>query len=237
MTVAGTRDRMTKCQRYRATRRAIAAALLLVPLGACSPTDAAPEPRPTLIWADAQPSGELESDEWVKAVREAEFTRAWAANTADFSLPALTSVWDTDTIHDFAATVRSDLLRGTPHVYLGPRPLAPVAVAVDDDGKGAVVAACVDASDMRPPYDDGNDWPLLRYYPLELTESGTRRMARGRPPQEPFILPDGNELTHEYCKTLTIARAVFDPAPDLEALASKEMDDVVLPTSAPVRDP
>ena len=235
MTMAGTHDRCTKDRRSRASRHAIAAVLLLWPLAACSSTGDVPETRPDLIWVDGQPSGELESDEWVEAAREAEFTRAWAANTADFSLPAVTSVWDADTIHDFAATVQIDLLRGAPHVQLGPRPMAPVAVQVDDDGKGAVVAACVDAVEMQPPYDDGNDWPLLRYYPLELTESGERRMARGRSPEEPFVLPDGTELTHEYCKTMTIPRAVFDPVPDLDVLARKDRDDAVGPPLDPAR--
>lgn len=235
MTTAGTPHRCTGDQRFRASRLAIAAVLLLWPLSACTPTVGAAQARPALIWVDGLPSGELESDEWVKAAREAEFTRAWAANTADFSLPAVTSVWDADTIHDFAAAVQIDLLRGAPHVQLGPRPIAPVVVQVDDDGKGAVVAACVDAVEMQPPYDDGNDWPLLRYYPLELTESGERRMARGRPPEEPFVLPDGTELTHEYCKTMTIPRAVFDPLPDLDALARKDRDDVVVPPLEPVR--
>lgn len=235
MTMAGTRDRCTTQRRSRASRRAIAAVLLLWPLGACSPTDGAPQVRPSLTWVDSPPSGELESDEWVEAAREAEFARAWAANTADFSLPAVISVWDIDTIHDFAATVQSDLLRGTPHVQLGPRPLTPVGVEVDEDGKGAVVAACVDDVEMQPPYDDGNDWPLVRYYPLELADDGHRRIARGRPPEEPFILSDGTELTNEYCKTLTIPRAVFDPVPDLDALARKEKDDVVVPPLEPVR--
>ncbi|ADG76188.1 hypothetical protein Cfla_3309 [Cellulomonas flavigena DSM 20109] len=182
-----------------------------------------------------RPSGPLESDEWVETVREAEFVLAWASNEADFTPPEVTSTWSNFTIHSFAAAVQGDLLHRSPHVYLGPRPVAPVAVQVDDDGKGAVVAACVDAIEMQPPYDDGNDWPLVRYYPVELTESGDRRMATGRPPQEPFILADGTELADEYCKTLDIPRAVFDPAPDLEALARKGRDDVLVPPLEPVK--
>lgn len=214
---------------------AVAAAMLCASLTACGSTDAAPAVKPELVWVDGPPFGALESDEWVRAVRDAEFALAWASNEADFTLPEVRSTWDNFSIDSFATSVQADLLHGTPRVYLGPAPVAPVAVQVDDDGKRADVAACVDAVEMLPSYDDGNDWPLLRYYSLELTESGERRMARGRPPHEPFYLPDGSELTDEYCKTLTIPRAVFNPAPDLEALARKDRDDVLVPPLEPVR--
>ena len=221
--------------RAPAWRNAVGAALLCTSLIACSSTDAALPTKPELVWVDGAPSGTLESDGWVKAVRDAELAFAWASNEADFTLPEVTSTWSNFSIHSFAASVQADLLHGTPRVYLGPVPLAPVAVQVDDDGKGADVAACVDAVETQPTYDDGNDWPLLRYYPLELTESGDRRMARGRPSHEPFLLPDGSELTDEYCKTLTIPRAVFNPVPDLEALARKDREDVLVPPLEPVR--
>lgn len=213
-------------------RRVMAVGLTIGMVSGCA-GEQEPPPRPELVWVDGAPTGELESDEWVRAAREADFAEAWASNVADFSLPALSSTWNDFAIESFVSRVEADLLHKRPRVYLGPRPMAPVLVAVDDDGRGAVVAACVDALDTKPADDDGNDWPLLRYYPLELTTDGERRMARGRSPQEPFTLPDGTELSDDYCDTLAIPRAVFDPAPDLEALARKDMDDVVAPTYAP----
>lgn len=218
--------------RQLVVRRVMSVGLMLGLLGGCAWTEE-PPPRPELVWVDGAPTGELESDEWVQAAREADFAHAWASNVADFSLPTVTSSWNDFAIKSFVSHVEADLLHGRASVFLGPRPMAPVLVQVDDDGKRALVAACVDALETQPAYDDGNDWPLVRYYLLEMTEDGERRMARGRSPQEPFILSDGTELTDDYCDTVPIPRAVFDPAPDLEALARKDMDDVVAPTYAP----
>ncbi|MBO3089409.1 hypothetical protein J4038_14105 [Cellulomonas sp. zg-ZUI40] len=181
------------------------------------------------------PQNPLHSDEWVRAVREAEFTYAWASNTADFSLPELTAAWDDFTIRSFAATVQSELLHETPHVILGPLPLLPVAVDVSKDGSSAIVAACIDALETQPRRDDGNRWPDVAFYLVEQAADGSHRVSSAEAPSEPFILSDGAELTPEYCDGVTIPRAIFDPAPDLDALSKKSRDDVVLP--APTENP
>lgn len=215
------------------SRRLLIAGLLLGLVGGCTGTGDDPPPRPELVWSDGEPAGELESDEWVLAVREAEFARAWAHNVADFSLPAMTSTWDEFTIDSFASRLRGDLLYGRARVYVGPRPITPMLVRVDDDGQRAMVAACVGGDEMDPPYDDGNTWPKVAYYVLELGADGHRRKTGGHYPEQPLILPDGAELTDEYCETVTIPRAVFDPPPDLDALQHKKRDDVVVPTHEP----
>lgn len=215
--------------------RATTLGLLLGLLGGCAGTAEDRTPRPELVWLDGEPVGDLESDEWVRAAREADFAHAWAHNVADFSLPTMAATWDNFSIERFAWRLEGDLLHERARVYLGPRPMTPVLVQVDDDGKGAMVAACIGAYETQPPYDDGNSWPQVGYYLLELTADGQRRMTGGHHPERPLVLPDGTELTAEYCNAVTIPRAVFDPEPDLDALARKGKDDVVFPTHAPTR--
>ena len=198
-------------------------------LGACTSAPDAQTVRPGLTWVNGAPERPLDSDEWVGIVREAEFAYAWASNTADFSLPELTATWDDFTIRSFAATVQGDLLYETPHVYLGPVPIAPVAVDVSEDERSAVVAACIGARQTQPRRDDGNRWPNVAYYLVEKLDGGTHRVSSTHGPHEPHVLSDGSELTTEYCDGVTIPRAVFDPAPDLDALSAKGRDDVVLP--------
>ncbi|UUI71497.1 hypothetical protein [Cellulomonas xiejunii] len=201
-------------------------------LSACGPAEEVPPAKPELVWIGGPPDGPLESNEWVRVVREAEFAYAWASNAADFSLPALTSTWDDFAVRSLEAAVRGDLLHETPHVYLGPRPVAPVAVQVDEDHGGAVVAACVGAPQAHPPRDDGNRWPDVEFYLLELADDGGRFVTGGHTPTLPFVLPNGAELTPEYCDGVPIPRATFDPPPDLDALSAKGPDGVVPPASS-----
>ena len=213
----------------------VGAVLLLGVLGGCTGAEAALEPE--LTWVQGKPQGPLESDEWVQSVRAGEFAYAWAANVADFSLPALATTWDEASIGSFVSNVQSDLLFQAPHVYVGPRGLVPLAVQVSDDGRSAEVATCVAARDVRPARDDGNRWPDARIYSVQLGEDGHRRITRIGPPRSPYLLPDGTEVTSEYCDGLTIPRAVFRPEPDLQALSKKGRDDVVLPTPSSSQQP
>lgn len=186
---------------------------------------------------EGQPQGPLDADEWVGVVREAEFAYAWAYSIADFSLPELAATWDDFTIARFAATVQSDQLYKTPHVFLGPMPIAPLAVEVGSDGGSAVVATCIGARQIQPPRDDGNRWPRVAYYVVERLEGGTHRVSTTKAPRVPYLLADGAELTDDYCDGITIPRAVFNPPPDLEALSSIGLDDVILPTPTATAEP
>lgn len=135
-------------------------------------------------------------------------------------------------LEDAAVQLRGPLLHGTAHVHLGPQPFAPVAVEVSPDQESALVAMCVDRPQLRPAEDDGNRWPNTRVYRLEVGEDGHRRVV-GNLDHEPFVLPDGSELTPEYCDDVEIPRAVFDPEPDLETLSAKSEDDVIPPSPSP----
>ncbi|MCC2314197.1 hypothetical protein [Cellulomonas xiejunii] len=203
--------------------------LTAVIVAACA--DSEPAADPALVWVDGEPTGPLESDPWVRAVRAAELAFARASNVADFSRPDLVDSWTYFRIGGFVNRAEGELLHGTPRVYPGPRPLAPVAVRVADDGKSAKVAACVSQRETLPAENDGNRWPNDAIYTVELMVDGHRRVRDAGPPLEPFLLADGTELTAEYCDTVHIPRAVFDPAPDLAALAEKDRDDVVPPPS------
>ena len=226
-------DQVRHRHRHRRARGAALVVLLLGALGGCATADPATEPEPELEWVEGEPQGPLESDEWVQAVRAGEFAYAWAANVADFSLPALAMTWDEVSIGSFASSVQSDLLFQTPHVHVGPRPLVPLAVEVSADGRSAEVATCVAARELRPARDDGNRWPDARAYSVQLHDDGHRRITRIGPVRSPYVLPDGAELTTGYCDALTIPQAVFWPEPDLEALSRKGRDDVVLPSPPP----
>jgi len=207
----------------------VVVSLTAVIVAACA--DSEPAADPVLVWVDGEPTGPLESDPWVRAVRAAEVAFARASNVADFSRPDLVDSWTYFRIGGFVSRVEGDLLYGTPKVYPGPRPLAPVAVRVADDGKSAEVAACVSQRETLPPENDGNRWPNDAVYWVELMNDGHRRVLAAGPRPEPFLLADGTELTAEYCDTVPIPRAVFDPVPDLAVLAEKDRDDVVPPPS------
>ena len=211
--------------------RAALGVVLLAAVGACAADE--PPPRPELRWVDGEPTGALEADPWVQAVREAEFAYAWAASVADFSLPALTSTWRDFAVRNAASQVEFDVVHRTPRIHVGPQAVLPLAVDVSEDGRRAEVAACVGAPETRPPVDDGNRWPNVGVYSVELGDDGHRRITGVGLPLSPYVLPDGAVLTPEYCDPLSIPRAVFVPEPDLEALSKKRRDDVVLPSASP----
>lgn len=215
----------------------VLAVVAALSVGACTSAPERPVARPALTWVEGRLDGPLDSDEWVGVIREAEFAYAWAYSIADFSLPELAATWDDSAISSFAATVQSDQLYKTPHVFLGPMPIAALAVEVSSDGTSAVVPVCIGARQIEPPRDDGNRWPRVAYYEVERLEDGTHRVSTTQAPRTPYLLADGSELTDDYCDTITIPRALFDPPPDLEALSDVGLDDVVLPSPTATAEP
>lgn len=199
--------------------------LILATGCASDPEPPAPPVPPDLVWHTEL--GELADDVWVDAVLDAEFAHAWALNESNFTLPMLEETTDAGLISDFAARAEGALLRGNHYVLLGPQPFLPLAVVAEDD-RTALVAGCVDAPQRQPAQDDGNDWPLPRYYRVRLEEDGHRRV-RGAFPGEPLVLSDGRELDVDYCHEATLPRAVFDPPPDLVEFSTREPDDLVGP--------
>jgi len=192
-----------------------------------------PVPAPTLVWVDGEPDGPLESDPWVRAVRAGSLAEVVALNSADFSGEDLLVTWDRFRIRSFANDVRGDAMHGRAEVFLGPRPFTPLTVETTEDGRRAEVVGCADAFEkvQEVPRSDGNRWPMVLTYFMDLSEDGHRRIRGAGAYATPYPLPDGTALTVEHCDTVLIKRAVLDPPPDLGTLAAKSRDDVVLPPS------
>ncbi|UUI71530.1 hypothetical protein [Cellulomonas xiejunii] len=205
------------------------AAVVTVSLASCA-AEEPPAVAPDLVWNGAEPDGPLESDPWVSTIRAGHLAFGLAANAADFSDPDLTRTWRPTEVDQFVTRAQGELLRGNAKVYLGPLPFAPLAVEVEEGGTSARVAACIDDYDTLPREPaDGSRWPTPLIYFVELTGDGQRRIVGAERPPEQFVLPDGAELTPDYCDGVPIPRATFDPPPDLETLSKKGRDDVVPP--------
>lgn len=207
----------------------VAAALAVVALGAgCSQE---PEEPPAIVWVDGEPDGPLEEDPWARTVRVGEEAYTYARNTGDFTQPQLIDSWGYGRILQLATRVRGQVQSKRSRVELGPQPFAPLIVREEDDGRRALVIGCADAPQWFPAYDDGNRWPLVIEYLVELSDDGHRRIIGASVPPEPVALEDGTELTPEYCDTVKIPRAVFDPPPDPDDLARLRARKVTPPPS------
>jgi hypothetical protein len=213
------------------TKRLGASVLVVLSMtaGGCVP-DSGDPPDPVLVWPDGEPDGPLEENEWVRAARAAEVAYSRAVNAADFSQGAIVDTWDEYAVRRVASRLEGQMSRGNASVHLGPAPLLPVAVDVAEDGKSALVAACVDAYQRMPSTDDGNVWPNVRLYEIELGADGRRRYSGGGGDGAPYYFADGSELTPEYCADKSIPRAIFDPAPDLAAFGEKWGEGAHVPT-------
>ncbi len=213
--------------------RSVATVLLVAVLSAsCAAQE--PVPAPVLVWEDGEPDAPIESDPWVRALREGLTAHAHASNTADFTDPAVSTRWSHSQLFRSMSWLQRDLLSGTPKVFLGPEPFTPLMVTPADDGTSAHVAGCLGPADTMPPSaDDGLTWPDAVVFIVRLSVDGHRRIVGTLPRSERAVLPDGTELTPEYCEGVPLPRAVFDPAPDLEALAAKGRDDVLGPNPSP----
>ncbi|GIG40636.1 hypothetical protein [Cellulomonas phragmiteti] len=127
--------------------------------------------RPGFHGGSGVPSGELESDPWVQAVRAGEMAYATATNVADFSDPSMTSTWSRNAIAWYANLARGRLAHGTARVVLGPMTFTPLAVDIEDDGSRTRVLGCADGLATDP--DESSDlersqWPQAYSYLLEL---------------------------------------------------------------------
>ncbi|MCC2333625.1 hypothetical protein [Cellulomonas wangsupingiae] len=187
---------------------------------------------PMVSWQGGPPSGELERDPWVRAVRAGELAFAAASNAANFTDEALAQTWSNSAVLWMADLARTDLDHGSPYVALGPRPLTPLAVELDEEGRSALVAVCADDLAVAGEQPSGDrQGRHAQVYRLELGDDGERRIVGSNAPDGDFRLPDGGLLTDEYCSSVAIARGLFDPAPDLEPLLELDGDDVLAPPS------
>jgi len=111
-----------------------------------SRTEPTPKPVPPVVWTNGEPSGELESTEYVQLLREALPALAAANNQSNFTLPEAYEVIATDPLsrHYGAALDRA---KGgfSPLTYPGPQPFTPTKVEEaykTDDGPVIEVTGC-----------------------------------------------------------------------------------------------
>ena len=202
-------------------------------VGACA-TEDGPRPvaTPEISWQGGPPGGDLERDPWVRAVRAGELAFATATNAANFTDESLAQTWSDSAVLWMVDLARADLDHGSAYVALGPRPLTPLVVELEEGGRGALVAACADdlAVAREQPSDD-RQGHLARVYRLELGRDGGRRIVGSNAPDGDFALPDGELLTDDYCTSMAVTRGLFDPVPDLQPLLALDGDDVIAPPS------
>ena len=196
----------------------------------CSADAPRPVETPDVRWDGAAPSGSIEQDPWVKAVRAGELALAAATNSANYTDRALLDTWREEHVHRVAERGARRLDDGSSYVLLGPSPFAPLAVEVEPSKDRAVVRGCADAAATEPEVDMGpGPWPQAFEFRLERSPDGQRRIRGASGLQEPFMLPSGQSLTDEYCASIEIPRGTFDPAPDVEAFRQLRASDVLLP--------
>lgn len=211
-------------------------------LTACGPAQPL-EGRPNVAWLHGEPSGPLEDDPWVQAVRASELEIQIAAATLDFAEPAL---YET-TIPDWAARAQGvveDRARAEEWAYPpGPSPMIPVHVEEAPDGNSATVTAChtawtewlISPQNPEPPEPRG----YLSSYRVTLKD-GKRLVDSGgaiASPEsardiagdavEPLLVGEGG-----LCKLDDAAIGLFDPQPDVNAKYAEE--DIAMPSQSVV---
>lgn len=210
----------------------LCAMLVVVTAAGCAaPPPPEPEPRPTLVWPQGEPSGSLGRDPWVVAAREAEEQLARAVNTADYGSELLQARWTPGVIEMAVMESRGLLLHDAVYVLRGPRAFEPLGVLPSEDGERAEVPGCTTVLPIEhevPPVGAPDDTSTF-LYALELGDDGERRVVFAGTPDEEVVLPSGEILTEELCSGMDVRQALFDPPPDLEALAAKAPEDLVVP--------
>lgn len=177
--------------------------------GCSAPEVPGPAPTPSVVWSAGEPSGPLESDPWVQAVRAGALPQAVALNSRDLRSPslhaALTSTAVRDVygiLHEYARdnSTDDDGARRAP----GPRPFDPLSVDVAPDGKSATVKGCT-VFDWLITQDDGvfddGAEPVQGWYDVVLSSSGGYRV-------------DHFTITGGACESQNLTIGTFDPLPD-----------------------
>ncbi|MFB8227733.1 hypothetical protein [Cellulosimicrobium sp. NPDC055967] len=185
-------------------------ALMLTGAGCASESE--PLVVPEVRWPQGEPSGELESDPWVQALREYEALFAAAWNAHDWSDPALLAVMSGDIVHRTASGQRDALDQGRYFTLVGPRPFEPLSVEETGPDKAEVVV-CAYATWSLASGQVAPASPVAfeRGYYLERDESGQVRVMT-------------TYGTETECDVDSIKPGFFDPAP--EPLDGLDGDDV-----------
>lgn len=214
----------------------ITVAFVSAVMSSCGPgkPDAQPEwpqpewPRPEVVWPDGQPTGPLESDAWVQAVRTSSFELDVAIATRDFSAQAL---------RDTAPRVRretrdylEDAARDEAWVFTpGPRPMIPIHVDEAPDGRSATVITCsaadwyVSAEHPEAPTDPPGTLLETRV----VFEDGRRKVDQGEALDEDAVMntmgafiaeaaePFLDPREDSTCLLEDAARGYFVPPPEI----------------------
>ncbi|WP_152427234.1 hypothetical protein [Curtobacterium sp. Leaf154] len=136
---SSSRGRRRRLRRVVWVPLAIGCAVLT--LAGCA-EDEPPAVYPDVRWVGAAPSGPLEKDPWVRAVRAELEAEAVARNRNDFSIPELAHS-ATPSYIDRLASVAMETLRQNhdTDLFAGPWPFAPTEVELGNGNNGEDVAA------------------------------------------------------------------------------------------------
>ena len=158
----------------------------------CTPTDSRPIPNliPDVVWPEGEPTGPLESDPWVQALREYALVTGAARLSLNYSDPALLTVateeylvpyYPQNNAHYHLSETNKDSYSFT-RVPLGPMSFLPLEVNLTS-GSTADVVVCIG---FEPFVVDGKTYvstntpalPLV--YMMELGDDGFRRVYDSR---------------------------------------------------------
>ncbi|WP_336708192.1 hypothetical protein [Oerskovia sp. USHLN155] len=179
-------------------------------VGCGGPEVPGPAPTPSVVWSAGEPTGELESDPWVQAVRAAALPEAVAFNGLDTRSSSLHATWTPDAIRELQWTLgkfsRENNDNGAYRVP-GPRPFDPVSVEVAPDGKSARVVGCTvfDWSLTRDDaaFDDDDADPVSGRFEVVRQTDGSYLVDQ--------FVPSGTR-----CESQNLTVGTFDPLPDGE---------------------
>lgn len=189
------------------------AALLLagVALVGCTPAAAAPE----VAWENGPPTGELEQDPWVAAVRASDLALNTAWVTRDYTTDDVRSTTISADIDLFASSQINRAEGGRFATPPGPTPMIPLSVDEESETQ-AVVKVCkatnwyLDAE--QPSVPSTLDGEVFEH--RVVRDGDDRRVGAGAP-------------TAEECDLSEASIGLFDPQPDPDETYSP--DDVKVP--------
>ena len=178
-------------------------------------TERAPKPVPPVVWANGEPSGELESTEYVQLLRKALPALAAANNQSNFTLPEAYEVIAADPLSRHYGAALDRAKGGFPPLtYPGPQPFTPTKVEEaykTDDGPVMEVTGC----------------EMLDWASVEGTVPSKPFKVTGKVYQ--FTKIEGAvKLTAEKgypdldCDGVEIKIGVFDPAPKPSSITDVE---------------
>lgn len=194
--------------RIRQAVALVAVAIGVLALAACDPGGGPTvAPTPDIVWEPSEPTGPLEGDPYVQAVRAANLGWVLANNTRDFTIAQLT---DTTTVEQIDAYFQRFLqTRGerNPEAVAipGPVPSSVISVTEHADGNGADVVMC----------DVIGEWFVSEEHP-EATIDDVRPSVTVY-----SVIDDGGVLKVDAlsggegeCESTGISVGRFDPAPE-----------------------